>query len=312
MKYGADAKDSQLQSQLYLADDADSPGETDPSSSNNGLFERSKFTAQSKVVDMQGPIFHDLFTLNRYMLNGVDVKLKLYRNSPAFCLSSGESSPDYKIDILDIYLLARKIRVNPAVIYGHAEMMKNTNAKYPFTKTECRVQSIANGSTTFSWDNMFSGHKPERVVVAFNTSKAVTGDYKSNPFNFLNCDIKSICLYADGLPVGGNPLKLDFNKTTGATFMRAFSNLYNVTGTWQENFGNDLDRASFQSGSTLFAFQLEPNFAQHGEYISLLKTGNIRLEVQFGSALSEPISCIVLSTSPGYFEVNLQRDIITE
>ena len=60
---------------------------------------------------------------------------------------------------------------------------------------------------------MFQGQKPNRVVVAFVSARRLSGDYK---INFLNCSIQSICLYADGIPVGGNPLKLDFTKATGA------------------------------------------------------------------------------------------------
>lgn len=153
--FGQDAKTSQLTSSLFIKDDADSPAVTDPAGGNEGLFERAKYIAESKCLDLQGPIFHDLFTMSRYLLNQVDVKLKLYRSSPAFCLNSGEASPDYRVEILDIYLLARKIRVNPAVIYGHAEMLKNTNAKYPFSRVECRTQSIATGSTSFHWENLF-------------------------------------------------------------------------------------------------------------------------------------------------------------
>ncbi len=126
LNYGSDAKSSQIQSQLWIMDDSDAPSVTDPSGSNNGLFERSKFIEGSKTLDLQGPIFHDLFNMSRYLLNQVDVKLRLNRSSPSFCLNSAEASPDYRVDILDIYLLARKIRVNPAVIYGHNEMLKTT------------------------------------------------------------------------------------------------------------------------------------------------------------------------------------------
>ena len=216
----------------------------------------------------------------------MDVKLKLYRSSPAFCLNSAESLPDYQIEISDICLLARKIRVSPALIYGHAEMLKSTNAKYPFNRVECRTQSIASGSTSFHWENMFQGLKPSSVVIGFVLSKSLFGDYGSNAFDFLNCDIQSICLYADGVPVGGNPLKLDFTQANGETIARAYANLYITAGKWNTDAGNDLNRNDFIKGNTLFTFQLEPNFSQHGEYLSLVKTGNVRLEVQFRSALT--------------------------
>lgn len=286
LNYGQDAKSSQLQSQLFFKDDFDHPEDPDPTGANNGLFLRAKFIENSKYLELQGPIFHDLFSMKRYMINQVDVKLKLYRSSPAFCLCAGDASPNYKIEIHDIYLLARKIKVNPAVIFGHSEILKTSNAKYPFTKEECRIQSIPVGSTSFHWENLFQGQKPNRVVIGFVLSKAVSGDYKTNPFNFENCGIQSICLYADGVPVGGNPIKVDFTTPTSATMMSAFTELFQSTGKWNRDAGNDIGLSDFISGSTLFVFQLEPNFSDHGNYLSLLKTGNLRLEVQFKTALT--------------------------
>ena len=63
-----------------------SPGVTDPSGTNNGLFERSKMIASSKRIDLQRPIFHDLFAMSRYLINQVDVKIKMYRSATNFCL----------------------------------------------------------------------------------------------------------------------------------------------------------------------------------------------------------------------------------
>lgn len=284
LNYGQDAKSSLLKTQMFVKDIL--PSVVDPSGANTGLFERQKLIAESKCVDLQGPVFHDLFNMSRYLLNQVDVKLKLYRSSPAFCLNSVESSPDYQIEILDICLLAKKIRVSPALIYGHAEMLKTTNAKYPFNRVECRTQSIAAGSTSFHWENLFQGQKPNSVVIGFVLSKSLFGDYGSNAFNFLNCDIQSICLYADGVPVGGNPLKLDFSQANGETIARAYVNLFITTGKWKTDAGNDLNSNDFITGNTLFTFQLEPSFSQHGEYLSLVKTGNVKLEVQFKSPLT--------------------------
>ena len=286
LNFGQDAKSSQLLSQLFIKDDSDHPEDTDPGGNNNGLFLRAKYISLSKYLDLQGPIFHDLFSMSRYLMNQVDVKLKLYRSSPAFCLSSGDASPDYQIEIHDIYLLVKKIRVNPAVIYGHSEILKTSNAKYPFTRGECRIQSIPSGSTSFHWDNIFQGQKPSRVVIGFVLSKAVSGDYKANPFNFINCGIQSICLYADGIPVGGNPIKLDFTASNGPTVMRAYTELFQSTGKWKQDAGNDINRDDFITGQTLFVFQLEPYFSEHGSYLSLVKTGNLRLDVQFKTALA--------------------------
>lgn len=110
------------------------------------------------------------------MLIQVDVKLKLFGSSPAFSLLSGETKPSYKIDILDTNLLARKIKVSPSVIYGHSEMLKHTNGKYFYTKSETCIQSIPSGRTTFHWEKLFQGQKPNKVVIGFVKSAGTSKD----------------------------------------------------------------------------------------------------------------------------------------
>ncbi len=51
------------------------------------------------------------------------------------------------------------------------KIMKTTNATFPFNRVECRTQSIAIGSTSFNWENMYQSKRPDRVVVALVNSK---------------------------------------------------------------------------------------------------------------------------------------------
>ena len=310
LNYGEDADYSQLLTALFVKDDNDAPQDTDPTGNNAGLAERSSYIAQSKLLDLQGGLHHDLtHSLTRYILNQVDVKIKLYRSSAAFCLSSGEASPGYKINLVDVYILAKKVKVNPAVIYGHAEMLLSTTAKYVYTRTECRVQSIPKENTSFHWDNMFSGRKPCRIAVCFVDEKGFSGDYKSNPYNFQNCGVKSMTLYCDGVPVNGAPWELDFKRKTVA---RAYSDLYQFVIKSKENFGNDISLKDFMNGYCLFTFHLEPFFDGQNRHMSLSKTGNLRLVIEFDTALTSTMSCIVYSETQGFFQITKERDIITE
>lgn len=286
LKYDTASAGSQLDTQLFVMDDADAPGVTDPNGLNAGLYARAKMIALSKSIDIQGPIFHDLFSMSRYLINQVDLKIKLYRTSNNFCLVTGDDS-EYKVKIEDIYILVKKIRVNPAVIYGHSQILQKQNALYPYKKIDVKSVSIPTGSTSYTWDNMFQGKRPNKVIIGFVKSKAVSGDYKANPFNFENCLIQQIAVFCDGLSVGGNPLKLDFNQTDGGTSItRAYTNLLLSQGKWRTDEGNLLNREHFKNGSTLFSFELEPDFAHHGEYLNLIKTGNVRLDVVFNNPLT--------------------------
>ncbi|CAC5426558.1 unnamed protein product [Mytilus coruscus] len=190
LSYGDGAKTSQLSSQLW---ENDTPGHLDDNDvengSNNGLNRRSLYFTQSKITDMEGPLYHDLFHMDRLILNQVAINVKLTRARPEFCLMTNMDAPDYKIIIEDIVLKACKVQINPAVIYGHAEVLKSVNAKYPFTKTEVKQIAIAKVTLNFDQDQMFQNIRPNRVVVGFVNAIGAAGDYTKNPFNFQHLTI---------------------------------------------------------------------------------------------------------------------------
>ncbi len=142
LKNGEDCNLSQMKTQLFVKDDNDSIDDPDIAGGNGGLSDRASVMSLSKVTDLCGPIYHPFFNMARYLLNQCDVRLKLYRSTPNFCLLSSLASPSFAIEVLDVCLLARKIKVNPAVLYGHAEILKEVNAKYPYTRTECACRAL--------------------------------------------------------------------------------------------------------------------------------------------------------------------------
>ncbi|CAC5392639.1 unnamed protein product [Mytilus coruscus] len=179
----------------------------DEISTNTGLYERRKFYSNSKTLEMEGPIFSDIFEMDRYLLNMLSLKLKLYRNDPSFCLMSGEIDTNYHISLEDVVIKFCKIRPNPAIIVAYSEALKTTNAKYPFTKSMMKNFTIMQGSTSLIVENVFQDVRPN----------AMSGAYTKNPFNFKNYDLKQVTLFCDGIPVDVIPLKLDFSENSGAS-----------------------------------------------------------------------------------------------
>ena len=79
---------------------------------------------------------------------------------------------------------------------------------------------------------------------------------------------------------------MDFTAATGVTVMRASTELFKNTGKWNHNAGNDMNQEDLIRGSALFVLQLEKYFSESGQYMALVKTGNLRLEVQFKAVLT--------------------------
>ncbi|XP_033725664.1 uncharacterized protein LOC117315536 [Pecten maximus] len=310
LQYGDETKKTQLTTQLWIQDKEGSMDQHSPRTGSNGsLLERAQMFEGGKVLDLVGPIYHDLFKMDRYLLNQVNVNVKLYRSKPSFCLLSGTAAPDYKVTFEDIRLRVSKVRVNPAVIYAQSQALEMTNAKYPFTQTMIKQMTIPIGATNFTYDNIFQGMRPNTVVVGFVNAAGTTGDYEENPWFFQPYDVTSIGLYVDGIPVGGTPLKLKYSATGGETTIPVLQNMLQSTGKWLNDSDSGIDRDDIAQGYALYTFELEPTF-QTNQYLTLLKQGNVRLEVIIGTALTTVVSCIIYCEYPGYFEINAARDIV--
>ena len=300
LKYGNDAKQSQLTPQMYVFDTPNAMDDADLEGQNIGFYSKSKFFDESKTVDLSGNIYHPLCSLDRYILNSVGIAIKFYRSKPEFCLMSIDKL-DFRIEIEEMYLNICKVQVNPGVIYGHNEILKSTNAKYPFTNTDVKLLAIPAANTSFSFDQLFNTLRPNKVVIGFVSGKAVSGDYKLNPFNFKHYDLSEISLLVDGIPVGGNAMKMNFNPSSGITSLVGFNSLFQASGKDMQDTGNGLDREDYCSGYTLYAFNIEPEFEEL-YYLTLLKQANVRIEAHSNNSIPEPCMCVVYSNFIIQFE----------
>ncbi len=71
-----------------------------------------------------GRLHADLFLQDRFLLNGVSVKIRLVCSKYAFSLMAGGQNPDYKVQIVDAVLFARKAVLSPTVQMGHTKALE--------------------------------------------------------------------------------------------------------------------------------------------------------------------------------------------
>ena len=56
---------------------------------------------RNRVVDMMGRLHVDIFLQDKFLLNGVDIKIRLVRSKSAFALMAGGPNPDYRINTVN-------------------------------------------------------------------------------------------------------------------------------------------------------------------------------------------------------------------
>ena len=135
LSYEPQAKNSQLTAALFYKDtagnmDRPNPEQANAGERNYGLQKRASFMDKGVIVDMIGRIHSDIVFQDRYMLNEVNVKVRLVRNKDSFCLMSGEANPKYKVKLI---LLVRKVQLS-SVFLTHAKVLESGLAKYPIKR----------------------------------------------------------------------------------------------------------------------------------------------------------------------------------
>ena len=286
-----ETKNTQGASQGYYKDSA---GEMDTvAADESAILSKLNLCQLSKWVDFEGAPLEDCASMPRFILNNVKFGLKLTRASDEFCILAADQTKAYKLEFCDLKLRMCWASVSSGVLLGHHEALKHANALYPFTRVEMMNHSVPAGDSNVTLYNICTKSVPSRLVVGMVTAEAYNGSFQKNPFNFQHFHVSNISLVVNESIVGGQPLVTNFDpvNANGRDYVTAYNNMFSSTGTDGTNFGNNIKIEEFPEGYALFCFNLEP-FAQ-GKFLNLIRTGFVRLSLQFAKPLTETIVIII-------------------
>ena len=152
LNYGKDAKKGHLTAALFYRDSSQHFDDTQ-GNGNSEMKVRRGMTARGKVVDVMGRLHTDIVAQDRYLLNGVDIKIRLVRSKHAFNLIAHGGDPTYVSSITHASLFVRKCKLNPAVELAHAKALEKGTAKYPMKRVVLKTFSIPRGNLSAVQDN---------------------------------------------------------------------------------------------------------------------------------------------------------------
>ena len=268
--YQEDPKETHLQSQLYFKDDAGSMDAADPElGSNIGLLQRWEYTKDGQVVDLEGGLYVDLFQQDKLLINGVQLDVKIFPNTDSFVLMSPIDGTKFTYKIVDCVLKVCHVTLNPALMLAHADVIKQKNAVYNFTRSDLRTYNIPAGTYSWNGDDLFSGNIPSRVIVGIVDTRAYSGAYNKNPYGFQHHDCNFIGFYVDGQSLPGEPLQLNYKNNQ---FMPGYLSLFTGLGRYHSAFGNEISRDEYKSAYCLYVFDIDS--VNSKDFVKLMKKGH--------------------------------------
>ena len=347
LNYDVSAKQSQFSSALYYKD---TPGQMEkvgalassktlnyrtadgttpasdklyvPESGNVGFAKRHQFIKNGNRFVLSGPIFADIFMTDRLLLNMMDLKVVLNRPSDAFSLMEIGNDPaiEPKVQLSDVVLKVRKVKVDQSISDGVERMLKQTPALYPIRRVECKILTIPANLPNVRQDNIFSGIIPNSFVVGLVHVDATTGEYDKNPYNFQHFGVTSVSLTANGqeipfkllnLKYPENPEgKIDPAKDTELDFDEAYNTLFSGTGKIYSNAGLDITREDYPGGYALYAFDLTPDMCKSADYFNAVQRGTLTLALTFGTSQKHAIGMVCYGDFENIIRIDSERNAI--
>lgn len=128
LNYGPAAKNSHLTSVMWYEDTSGAMTEFDL---NQGFVKRHSLTSNNKKLDLMGHLHCVVFNQERFLINGVEMRLRIVRSRDSFCLMD-KTEQNFEVHILNATLLVRRSKISPGILLAHAKALSKTTAKYPY------------------------------------------------------------------------------------------------------------------------------------------------------------------------------------
>jgi hypothetical protein len=312
LNYGPAAKHSQLTASMFYKDTA---GKMDVANltlagnnANLGLTTRYKFSKESGVLEMIGPVFCDVFMSERLLLSYVDLKVIMNRNGNEFCLMASEDDVDYRVKLIDAYLKVRRIKVAPSVSLAHELALRKGPAVYPIRRVECKTFIASGGNPALRKDNVFNGLVPKSFVFGLVESTAFNGAYKKNPYNFQHFNVSSVGVSVNGEDIPFKPLQLSFG--ANPRFIEAFCTQFSGTGKWLFNTGNDIDRTEFPNGYAVYALDLSADMCGSSPHFNVVQKGSLTVDIKFSTTPTVAVSLVCYGEFENIIQIDAERNVI--
>ena len=176
--YGSDVKSNQLKADEFWYPDAAGKFEDHDSAT---VRAGNAAVARSIPVELWGRLHLDLAMQEKYLPNRIEIKIRLNRASPRFCILSDDPCV-VKID--EAALEVRHIQLLPAISNELNQSIVHHNAKFPIRRVEVKSFTIGSGLRSKVEEHLFQGQLPKRIFIGLVTNETFNGAYNRNPFLF--------------------------------------------------------------------------------------------------------------------------------
>ncbi len=253
-----------------------------------------------------GRLAVDFFNVEKYLIPGVTLRLKLVRAPAEFAAmllpaTSVKADTRYQIRIDTASLFVHKIEVADDEYARMERTLSIKPAFYEYLEIIPKTYIIPTGHNQLIEEDIFNSAPIRRIVVAMNKGTDFSGTLGTNPFHYQKFGLKRITLYREGMPVGCTPLQLDHNTRGYYNTIKALNAIHAGNGIKLEDFDNHF----------ILVFVLTADLDSRDDITRPeLTGGRLRLHLEFNTPTTAPTEVLILGERKSAVYIDANRSVL--
>ena len=279
----------------------------------NGPIYKRLSNLRKHGIHIFAPLITDICQLNMYMLDNVEIVIKLLINDVSTIINtsqqeinlSNSKAKKYFCNLSNMCLHVKKIKPTENSYNAFIKTLTPSNnitplLNYIFTSKLSRQLHLPNGQNDITLEMPFGSTIPEKIWILFQKyDNFNTKSFKENLLFLEHLNLVQIHISINGSTIYN--IYSDFvNKNV--------AQLYNTTLNCLPIKNHLLTYDHFINGKTLLGFQLV-NYDESADIRSPL-TGVLKINLRFKEKLADPAIVFIIGECLSALSVNINRDII--
>ena len=245
------------------------------------------------------PLLLELSSLDMYLLDGVDVRIRLELANQNWIVNSSTADADISLNISKAALWIDRVIPHYNAMSALNTGLESKPLEYIFNKTLHKTYVIGTGQSGIMIDQPFANCIPEDLTFVLVEMGTMAGQLNRNPLYFKHCNMSNIHITINGSTVYN--LNTDFDVVN-------FSHLFYEA---QKSMGMDVENMisydSFTRGRSIFSFNFVNEVIE--DTLPVERSASLRLSLSFKNPLTSPHVVILMAGTKGIITIDRQRII---
>lgn len=266
--------------------------------------------AKSAQVEIQGPLFLDLFTQNKLIPPQCAIMLRMTRASNEFSLYAKDDVKKYRIKIKDMSLILTHCELQPEYRLGIERSVMTKLMQFPMKQIEMRSYMIGKGSYTHTEHYAYMGRVPRRVVFGMVRDVNASGSIVTDPFLFEHFNLSHIEVLLNGVTYPSHSVIIDMSNppwSAAGTYAETMQSLGKLSGA-----ETGLSITKWASNKFLIATDFHLAMGADSDCLVRNEKGQLSISLQFSQPIADQVQLVLYIEMNGVMQMDATRNIIRD